>query len=92
MRNPAKRMYAFIAVLLSALTFSQSHEKGENLARQRRPHEAVPYIREALRLDPNNLDAYISAAFLQHSSPAIELLNEAEKRGDYPDASMFSRG
>ncbi|KAJ7597564.1 hypothetical protein C8J56DRAFT_322921 [Mycena floridula] len=55
-------------------------EKGERLARQRKPHQAAPYIQKAMK-DPNNLDAMISAAFLNTAKDAARVLEAAEARG-----------
>lgn len=53
---------------------------GADLARKRRPREALPYIMEAIK-DQNNLDAMIELAFLRHRPHAIQTLELAESRG-----------
>ena len=54
---------------------------GEDLARRRKPNEALPYIMKAME-DPNNFDAIIQVSFLM---PTMEIglgvLEDAEERG-----------
>lgn len=62
----------------------------EDLCRRRKPEEAMPYILEAMK-DKNNLDVMIQASFLMSRSEGIETLEEAERRGTWPNPSLSSK-
>ena len=60
-----------------------SLEKAEDLCRKKRPHEALPYLRKALDLDPENLDAMIQLAFLAPNlASSVKTLENAERTGE----------
>ncbi|KAI0751404.1 hypothetical protein C8Q80DRAFT_1268646 [Daedaleopsis nitida] len=54
---------------------------GEDLARRRKPEQAVPYLLKAME-DPNNLDAVVQMAFLMPTMEAgLRLLEDGAARG-----------
>lgn len=58
-----------------------SLEKAEDLCRRRKPMQALPYLRKAMK-DPNNLDAAVQMAFLMPTlGTAVQLLEDAKAQG-----------
>jgi hypothetical protein len=52
------------------------------LCRKRKPEKAVPYLLEALKENPDNLDAVIQVAFLMDRPSAVETLEHGETMGN----------
>jgi hypothetical protein len=52
------------------------------LCRKRKPNKAVPYLLEALKENPDNLDAVIQVAFLMDRQSAVETLEHGETIGN----------
>ena len=82
--NESEWHIAWTRFITQRLTILNSSLRiGEDLARRRKPQEALPYLLKAME-DPNNLDAVIQVAFLMPTiSAGVKLLEEAEARGKY---------
>ena len=85
LRESKWRLFFSHVVSLHSL---RSLDIGADLARKRRPREALPYIMEAIK-DQNNLDAMIELAFLRHRPHAIQTLELAESRGKPKEHLVF---
>ncbi|EIW62110.1 uncharacterized protein TRAVEDRAFT_27483 [Trametes versicolor FP-101664 SS1] len=60
---------------------AENLEKAEDLCRRRKPMQALPYLRKAMK-DPNNLDAAVQMAFLMPTlGTAVQLLEDAKAQG-----------
>ncbi|KAK7052556.1 hypothetical protein R3P38DRAFT_2861009 [Favolaschia claudopus] len=65
-------------------------KRGQDLLRQKKPKQAMPYFLRALDQDPNNLDACASFALGFPPDVAIEFLKQAELKGRQNLRSILS--
>ncbi|KAF6749849.1 hypothetical protein DFP72DRAFT_852120 [Ephemerocybe angulata] len=64
-------------------------EIARELIRQRRPHDALPFLTKALE-DPLNLDASVTLADISPTPRALEVLEEAIAKGAVGETSLLS--